>query len=63
VETGEAEEKDGISSTSSMSKDLFRAAGGKRKDTRCEENVRRTSHQSPDLHVRVSADSLCQRDT
>ena len=29
-ETGEADEKDGMSSTSSMSKDLFSAAGGKK---------------------------------
>lgn len=31
VEMGEAEGKDGMSSTSSMSKDLFSAAGGKKK--------------------------------
>lgn len=33
VEMGEGEEKDGMSSTSSMSKDLFSAAGGKKEDT------------------------------
>lgn len=33
VEIGEAEEKDGMSSTSSMSKDLFNAAGRKTQDT------------------------------
>lgn len=35
VETGEAVEKDGMSSTSSMSKDLFSAAGGKKEYMSC----------------------------